>query len=95
MGGELEYSFDRWAIDAHAFYRYEFLDTYADTTANFVGTPVAFGIEGEDYDASSGQAGLGLSFDATEDITLSAGYDFIFGDHYQSHGIAASFQWDF
>ena len=32
---------------------------------------------------------------ATEDISLRAGYDFTFGDHYQSHGIDASFQWEF
>ena len=95
VGGELEYSLDRWAVNAHAFYRYEFLDTYADTTASFVDTPVAFDLEGEDYDPSSGQAGLGVSFDASEDITLSTGYDFTFGDNYQSHGITASFQWDF
>ena len=96
IGAELEYGFaERWAMDAHAFYRYEFLDTFADSTAKFAGTPIAFDVEGEDYDRSSANAGLGITFAATEDISLRAGYDFTFGDHYQSHGIDASFQWEF
>ena len=41
LGGELQYDFTpQVSINAHAFYRFEMLDTYAESSASFAGAQV-------------------------------------------------------
>ena len=91
VDGEIEYYFTPQAsLAAHAFYRFEMLDTYAETSASFAGTPVRFDLEGEDMGRSSGNVGLALNFDATENVSFGLGYDFTLGDDYQGHNFEAT-----
>ena len=91
VGGEMEYYFTPQAsLAAHAFYRFEMLDTYSETSASFAGTPVSFDLEGEDMGRSSGNVGLALNFDATETVSFGLGYDFTLGDDYQGHNFEAT-----
>ncbi len=83
------------SLDAHAFYRYEFADTSVDLDSQFADTPVNFITEGEDYDRSSGNMGLGLNWHMSESLTLRGGYDFTVGDHYQGHEVSAMLKWEF
>ncbi len=83
------------SLDAHAFYRYEFADTSVDVDSQFVNTPVGFIAEGEDYDRSSGNMGLGLSWHMSDSLSLRGGYDFTVGDHYQGHEVSAMLKWEF
>ena len=80
----------------HADYGYEFLDTQAAISSNFVAAPeVIFTTRGQDLSPHSGNAGLNLDWAASEALSLDAGYNFHLADDYQDHNINVGFKYTF
>ena len=88
VGGEAEYGVsNRVSLLGYAFLRQELGDRQTSLNSRVANTPIRFVSRGEKYGRSSGNFGLGLSYRATETLTLSAVYDAVIGDHQQGHQI--------
>lgn len=66
-------------------YMYNALDNNQDTTSNFSGVATSFKTESADKDKSTFLIGTGVDIAGTENITLSADYDYQISSGYNSH----------
>jgi outer membrane autotransporter protein len=66
-------------------YTYDALDNNQDTTSNFSGVATSFKTESADKDKSTFLIGTGVDIAGTENITLSADYDYQISSGYNSH----------
>jgi len=71
--------------EVHARWMYDFIGDEAATTSTFTGGGSSFSTRGADPAQHSYNAGAGITFFATENITLSGVYDFEGKEDYTSH----------
>jgi outer membrane autotransporter protein len=80
------------ALQGRIAWEHAFADVVSSQTLAFAGGPSGFEVRGPDAGRDRVRLGLGLSFEATEDLTIRAGYTGLFSDRNQSHGAGISFK---
>ena len=84
------------SLTGRAYYRFETLDRNVNMRYAFTGAPTVSGrIAGYRHDPSSVDFGLGLSYRATDNFSMSVGYTMILQDKYQGSQINAMLEWRF
>jgi len=69
----------------HAGYRYDIIGDTIQSTSNFTGGGASFKTEGADPARGTTNIGAGMQYKATNNLTLSAGYDFEIRQDYTAH----------
>ena len=78
-------------LDGRAVWEHAFADVVASQSLAFAGSPTGFEVHGPDAGRDRLRLGLGLSFEATNDLTLRANYTGVFSGNQQSHGASLGF----
>jgi len=73
-------------------WEHAFADVVPSQTLAFAGSAAGFEVRGPDAGRDRVRLGLGISFEATEDITIRAGYSGLYSGNQQSHGAGISFK---
>lgn len=87
FGGEMVwYAKPQFAVNAYGYYRYETLDTRSNLATQFTALPdMHFTTMGTKSSRSTGNLGLGMSYQMKDAISVSGGYDVTVGKHYDGH----------
>jgi autotransporter-associated beta strand protein len=73
-------------LDARLLWEHAFADVVPSQNLAFAGSPTGFEVRGPDAGRDRVRLGLGVAFEATEDMTIRAGYTGLFSGNQQSHG---------
>ena len=97
VGAKAEWMFTPLiGLDAHGYYRYEFLDTQVRFASEFLGLrDVSFETESPDLNGHSGNIGAAFIFVPAENASVNLGYDLWLADEYVGHQISATMQMEF
>lgn len=97
VGAKAEWMFTPLiGLDAHGYYRYEFLDTQVRFASEFLGLrDVSFETESPDLNGHSGNIGAAFIFVPAENASVNLGYDLWLADEYVGHQISATVQMEF
>lgn len=88
FGAETERRYDRWALSAHGFFRYETLDRSAALDSFFTDAPyVRSKTEGQRLNRCSALIGSKLDWKWTERTNIALSYDFLVGDAFGEHRV--------
>lgn len=86
IGGEINLTpFESLTLTVHGLVRSEVGDRTMTLASEIVSTPLSFSSQGHKYSRSSGNGGVNLTWQATEDVVVSAHYDILIGDRYPGH----------
>lgn len=97
VGAKAEWMFTPLiGLDAHGYYRYEFLDTQVRFASEFLGLrDVSFETESPDLNGHSGNIGAAFIFVPAENASVNLGYDLWLADEYVGHQVSATVQMEF
>ncbi|WP_048645304.1 autotransporter domain-containing protein [Nitratireductor soli] len=73
-------------LDGRLLWEHAFADVVPSQNLAFAGSPTGFEVRGPDAGRDRVRLGLGLSYEATEAMTVRAGYTGLFSGNQQSHG---------
>lgn len=86
LGGEISIRpLEDLTVSTHAHLRHEIADRSLKLSSHIVGTPLSFTSRGYQYSRSSGSGGVCFSWNASDDVSITARYDFLMGDRYPGH----------
>lgn len=97
VGTDMHWQANDWlALQARAYYRYEFLDTQAEMKSDIVGLPgVGFATKSPDVSRHSGQLGAGMTLQLSECFSISFDYDLWLAEKYTGHQFGGVFKLEF
>lgn len=78
------------ALQGRIVWEHAFADVVPSQALSFAGGPAGFEVRGPDAGRDRVRLGLGVSFEATDDVTIRAGYTGLFSGDQQSHGAGIS-----
>ena len=77
-------------LQGRIVWEHAFADVVPSQTLDFASGPSGFEVRGPDAGRARARLGLDLSFEASEDMTIRAGYTGLFSANQQSHGAGIS-----
>lgn len=75
----------RVTLDGRAVWEHAFADVVPSQSLAFAGSPTGFTVNGPDAGRDRFRLGAGISFEATEDLTIRASYSGLFSGSQQNH----------
>lgn len=90
LGVALSHSFatesgNKVTLDGRLVWEHAFADVVPSQSLSFAGSPTPFAVNGPDAGRDRLRLGLGLSFQASDDLTIRAGYTGLFSGSQHSH----------